>query len=184
MILPKKELIFWCTGMSGSGKSKLASHAKIELEKKNLKVLILDGDVIREQYPIHIGFSREDIEKNNLNIAEICTNERAKYNCIIVPIISPIELVRRKIKILLSPKFYLVYLHADLKSLKKRDPKGLYKKAEKGIIDNLIGYSDNNPYDVPKKFDIKIDTSTKFSLAKSRSIFTDFLINKIFTHSP
>jgi len=179
----KKAKIFWCTGMSGSGKTTLASHAKIELEKHHFKVLIIDGDVVRKKYKTQLGFNREDVEKNNLNVVEICLNERDKYDGIIVPIISPMETVRCEVRKLLSPNFYLIYLYADIASLRARDPKGLYRKADQGIIKDLIGYSDSNPYDAPEEFDLKIDTSAESDLLKSKDMFTSFIMNKVFATS-
>jgi adenylylsulfate kinase len=179
----KTAKIFWCTGMSGSGKTTLASHANIELEKHGLKVLIIDGDVVREKYKTQLGFNRDDVEKNNLNVVEICLSERDKYDGIIVPIISPIDNVRRTVRKLLSPNFNLIYLYADIASLRARDPKGLYSKADQGIIKNLIGYSNSNPYDTPEEFDLKIDTSTESNLPRSQDIFTSFIMNKIFPAS-
>ena len=179
----KTAKIFWCTGMSGTGKTTLTSHAKIELEQHGLKVLIIDGDVVRKNYITQLGFNREDVEKNNLNVAEICLSERDKYDVIIVPIISNIETVRCAVRKLLSPNFYLIYLYADIASLKARDPKGLYKKADQGIIKDLIGYSNSNPYDVPEEFDLRIDSSAESDLQSSKNMFTTFITNKIFTAS-
>jgi adenylylsulfate kinase-like enzyme len=175
--------IFWCTGMSGAGKTTLASHAKIELEKHGFKILIIDGDVVRNKYKTQLGFNRDDVEKNNLHVAEICLNERGAYDCIIIPIISPIEIVRCAVRKLLSPGFHLIYLYADIASLRTRDPKELYKKADQGIVKDLIGYSSSNPYDVPEYFDLKIDTSTESDLLSSKEMFTSFIMNKIFAAS-
>ena len=179
----KTAKIFWCTGMSGTGKTTLASHAKIELEKHGFKVLVIDGDVVRKKYITQLGFNRDDVQKNNLNVVDICLNERDKYDGIIVPIISPIETVRCAVRKLLSPNFYLIYLYADIASLRARDPKGLYRKADQGIIKDLIGYSNSNPYDAPEEFELKIDTSAESDLLRSKDMFTSFITNKIFTAS-
>ena len=181
--MKKKANIFWCTGISGAGKTTLASHARVELERHGFKILIIDGDVIREKYKTKLGFDRDDVAKNNFNIAEICQNERGEYDGIIVPIISPIDSVRCAVRKLLSPDFYLIYLYADMESLRTRDPKGLYRKTDQGKIKDLIGYSNNNPYDAPEKFDLKIDTSSKSDLLGSKKIFTSFLMSKIFAPS-
>ena len=44
----KKASIFWCTGMSGVGKSTLSEYAKSELENHGYNILIIDGDVVRK----------------------------------------------------------------------------------------------------------------------------------------
>jgi len=171
--------IFWCTGMSGAGKSTLAEYARDELERLGFSVLILDGDVVREKYDVQLGFGRKDVEKNNLNVARLCNDERCDYDVIIVPIISPIDAVRCKVRKLLAPGYNLIFISADIRSLKKRDPKGLYKKADNNEITDLIGYSDSNPYDTPKDYDLVIDTSNKTDIDKSKQLFIEFILKKV-----
>jgi len=171
--------IFWCTGMSGTGKSTLSLYAKGELKRKGLSVLILDGDVIRDKYKTRLGFGREDVEKNNLNVAKLCEGERDNYDVIIVPIISSIDTVRRTVRKNLSPGFHLMYITADIESLKDRDPKGLYKKADNGELIGLIGYSDSNPYDIPQDYDLIVDTSKQVDVERSKELFLNFILQNI-----
>ena len=175
-----KANIFWCTGMSGAGKSTLAEHAKYELEMREFSTLILDGDVVREENEVKLGFGPKDVENNNLHVASLCEQERYNYNVIIVPIISPINVVRSSIRKLLSPGYYLIYIKADIESLRKRDPKGLYQKADNGEITDLIGYSYCNPYEQPEQYDLIINTSNEAEILESKNIFTKFIIKRIF----
>jgi adenylyl-sulfate kinase len=181
MILEKKKdsKIFWCTGMSGAGKSTLAAFAESELKKRNISVLILDGDVIRDKYSAPLGFSREDVKKNNLHVAEICMDEKKHYDVIIVPIISPIEKVRKVVRESLSPNFYLIYIFSEIESLRGRDTKGLYKKADNGEITDLIGYSISNPYDDPKNFDLMINTTHQSKINESKNQFYQFIYQSL-----
>ena len=165
--------------MSGVGKSTLASYTSIELKKNGFKTLILDGDTVRENYDMQLGFGRSDVKKNNLNVAEICKIERGNYDAIIVPVISPIEIVRQTIRVILSPGYYLIYIKADIESLKKRDPKGLYKKADNGELHDLIGYSKNNKYDIPIENDLEINTTRKEDLNVSKERFSRFALKKM-----
>ena len=174
-----KANIFWLTGMSGVGKSTLANYAKDELERLGFSALILDGDVIRAKYDIKKGYDAEDVKKNNLHVTELCRRERNNYNAIIVPIISPIDLVRSEVRRLLTPGYYLLYVHTNIETLKKRDPKGLYKKADEGRITDLIGYSDRNPYDIPKDYDLLIDTSDEFSEDNAKHQFSKYIVKKV-----
>ena len=170
--------VFWCTGMSGVGKSTLSEYAKDNLERSGHKVLVLDGDVIRSKYTIPLGFSRNEVKSNNMNMLSICVNERANYDVIIVPIISPIRTVREKIRSQLSPGFHLLYITAGMEILKRRDPKGLYNKAEKGEITDLIGYADSNPYEIPDDFDLKVDTSSCI-INESQEIFMNYILSNL-----
>ena len=173
----KQGSVFWCTGMSGVGKSTLASYAKNELEEKGKSVLILDGDVVRDNYRVKLGFDRQDVKKNNFNVAKICSHERKQYDLLIVPIISPIETVRRKLREILSPNYHLIYITAKITSLRERDTKKLYEKADQGKITDLIGYSVSNPYDIPTDYDLKIDTSNPSDIEKCKNEFVEYLLN-------
>ena len=46
----KMSKIIWFTGMSGSGKSYYSDCIKEILKKENLKVNVIDGDIIRDKY--------------------------------------------------------------------------------------------------------------------------------------
>ena len=68
----KRAIVFWFTGLSGSGKSTLAQGLFNSLIKEGFKVLILDGDDLRNQAHRHLGFTPEDIRKNNELIVGLC----------------------------------------------------------------------------------------------------------------
>jgi len=159
--------IIWFTGMSGSGKTTLSSAVKQELTAQGLTVCIIDGDTVRDSYKQRLGFSRAEVMQNNLHIASLCQKVRADYNVILVPVISPFALVRQKVRNLLAPNFHLIYLKTDLNSLKGRDPKGLYKAADDGIITNLIGYSKTTPYEQPDDAELILDTGNQYTTTES-----------------
>jgi adenylylsulfate kinase-like enzyme len=165
--------------MSGVGKSTLSSYAVEKLEVQGYSTLILEGDVVRDAYNIKLGFGREDVEKNNLNVASICEKERCKFDVILVSIISPIDSVRRLIMEKLSPDCFLVYIAVTVESLRARDPKGLYKKADNNEITDLVGYSKSNPYDVPENHDLMIDTSNNEDIDDSKAAFVEFVFGKL-----
>jgi len=171
--------IIWLTGMSGAGKSTLTEYVAEKLVAKGVDVLILDGDKVRESYDVTLGYGRSDVEKNNLNVAKICIEEKQKYDLIIVPIISPIDKVRKRVRALLSPRFSLVYLSVPLEVLRERDTKGLYKLADLGEINNLIGYSKGNPYDTPLDADFQINVSGKYTIEQSTEYLYNFIIKKL-----
>ncbi len=174
----KKAVIFWCTGLSGTGKTTLANRAKKQLEAAGSSVLVVDGDKVRASYEDKLGFGRSDIKENNMRIVAICEAERENYEVIIVPVISPIDDVRKITREKLEPFFYFVYLSCDIDSLKRRDPKGLYGKADRGEIRGLIGYSASNPYEVPMDADITLNTSSSVTLDESVEAFGRFIRKK------
>jgi len=169
--------VVWLTGLSGSGKSTLAENVKKLLERDGKKVEIIDGDTVRENYSEKLGFTYDDIKKNNNFIVELCLKEDMKsFDFILVPVIAPIRQVRDEIKELLKDKHIEVYIKASINEVTKRDTKGLYKKAADGHIDNMIGIDID--YEEPLNPDLVIDTE-KLELNTAINKLYFCLINKI-----
>ena len=166
--------------MSGVGKTFYTNYLKKQFSKKNYKINILDGDNIRKKYDTPMGFSPEEIKKNNLFICDICKNEYKKYDFTIVSVISPYENIRKKIKDKFKDHIYFIYIEASINSLKKRDTKNLYSSADKNKITNLIGYSKNSIYEIPVSPDLVLNTSCKSNPKDNYQILNDFLNQKIY----
>ena len=119
-------LTFWFTGLSGSGKTTIASAVKPLLENDGYLVMMIDGDEIRKRSHRHLGFTEIDIKQNNALILELCQFHQDKYDVILVPIISPYSSSRRMARELLVKAFQEIYFSADLETVRARDVKGLY----------------------------------------------------------
>ena len=154
----KQGLVFWFTGLSGSGKTTVATAVKELLEAAGYAVLVLDGDDVRKRLHVHLGFSEADIKKNNQLIAGLCQEALRHYDVIMVPIISPYRVSRAEARLLLGKRFYEIFFAADLETVMQRDVKGLYKLARENKIRNLIGYSPSNVYEPPEAPDLIIDS--------------------------
>jgi pyruvate kinase len=164
--------VLWFTGLSGSGKTTLADNLKLELERKDKSVKIIDGDVVRETLHKHLGFSEEDIKENNRLIAELCKKEQKNYDYILVPIISPYKESRENARNLLRDSFVEVYINCSLEGCKNRDVKGLYQKISKGELKNFIGV--HTPYEAPENPEIIIDTEN-LSIQNSLTLLLSLL---------
>lgn len=167
--------ILWFTGMSGAGKTTLATGLRDALRAAGSKVLILDGDDVRTRLHRHLGFTPEDIRLNNELITGLCQDNRADHDYILVPIISPYRDSRVAARERLSPGFHEIHVTATLDVLHARDTKGLYGAAQRREIDNLIGVSPGIPYDVPDNPDLLID-SGKEELERSRARLLAFAL--------
>ena len=164
--------------MSGSGKSTLAEYIKDTYQKEGYSVRIIDGDDIWDRDVEKLGFGRKDVEVNNLRIAKLCLESKdSGFDLILVPVISPYDEVRKRIRSFLEPYYHLVYVEADIDSLKKRDTKGLYKAADQGLINNLIGYSEINPYDKPSDADFVVNTNNNTLLDDSKQSLLGFAMS-------
>ncbi|MDD4762111.1 MAG: sulfate adenylyltransferase [Candidatus Pacebacteria bacterium] len=150
--------VIWFTGLSGSGKTTLAEKLKEVLKTQDKSVFIIDGDSVRNTQNKHLGFSQEDIRKNNFLIAELAKEKRQIYDFVLIPVIAPYLEDREKIKNIISDKFIEFFINSSLEACIKRDVKGLYQKALKGEINNFIGLAESNPYESPKNPDLEIKT--------------------------
>ncbi len=65
--------------------------------------------------------------------------------------------------------FIEIHVSTPLEVCEARDRKGLYAKARKGIIPEFTGISD--PYEIPEKPELDIDTSKMTPLEASQEVF-------------
>ena len=154
--MTQKGFTIWFTGLSGAGKSTLAEMLFHELRRREMKVELLDGDIVRTNLSKGLGFSKEDRDTNVLRIgfvAELLTRNGVATIC--CPI-SPYKETRDRVRAMIG-EFVEVYVHATLDELSQnRDPKGLYKKALAGEIKGFTGVDD--PYEVPERPELVLDT--------------------------
>lgn len=170
----KKGLVFWFTGLSGSGKTTVAEAVKGMLEDQGHSVIILDGDDVRSRLHVDLGFTPEDIRKNNSLIVQLCQEHRENFDVLLVPVISPYVSSRVEAREKLEEGFFEIYFCAGLETVMERDVKGLYKKARNNEITNMIGYSPSNVYEPPPAPDCVID-SAKEDLPASVKAFHSFV---------
>jgi adenylylsulfate kinase len=152
----KRTMVLWFTGLSGSGKSTVVDILIGKIKEDGKSCVVFDGDDVRNRLHKHLGFSTEDIKENNRLIAELCRGEIGKTDFILVPIISPFRESRRAARELFGENFLEIYFNCPYKECKKRDVKGLYKKAHDGEIENFIGL--HIPYEFPENPDIEIES--------------------------
>lgn len=169
---------FWFTGLSSSGKSSVAQGVKQKLAGRNIEVLIVDGDDVRGRYNRSLGFSEEDIKGNNRRIAGMCEEKMGQADVVFVSIISPFRDSRKYARELLGPSFSEVYFNANLEVVKRRDVKGLYAKAQRNEIKNLIGFSSGAVYEAPKSPDFVVN-SGRDTLEDSIEDLSGFVIKKL-----
>jgi len=150
-----KGFTLWFTGLSGAGKSTLARAVEGILLERGMRVEVLDGDEVRETLSSGLGFTREDRDTNIRRIGHVCHLLTRNDVVAIAAAISPYRAIRDENRKRIG-RFVEVYCECDLETLKKRDPKGLYAKAERGEIRNLTGVSD--PYEPPEKPEVVVHT--------------------------
>jgi bifunctional enzyme CysN/CysC len=168
-----KGAIIWLTGLSGAGKSTVASELERELFSMGLYTYILDGDNIRHGLSANLGFSPEDRTENIRRVGEVARLLMDAGVLVITAFISPYQDDRRLARSLVNEdEFIEVYVNAPLEVCEQRDPKGLYKKARAGKIANFTGVS--APYEPPDKPEVVVQTD-KQSPAECVAHIIDFL---------
>ncbi len=152
-----KGCVIWFTGLSASGKSTIAVEADKILFAKGIHTYILDGDNVRYGLCGDLGFSAEDRAENIRRVGEVAHLFADSGAIVLTAFISPYRKDRAFAKSLLpEDEFIEVFVKADIETCKKRDPKGLYKKAIAGEIPDFTGIS--APYEEPENPRLVLET--------------------------
>lgn len=152
----------WFTGLSGSGKSTVASALEGELVRRGVFAYRLDGDNVRHGLNANLGFSPEDREENIRRIGEVSKLFADAGVIAITSFISPYRADRARVRALHEAaglRFLEVFVNTPIEVCEARDPKGLYKKARAGEIRGFTGIDD--PYEAPETPEIELKTAEK-----------------------
>ena len=151
--------VVWFTGLSAAGKTTIGQLVVRELEARALTVDVLDGDVVRTHLSQGLGFSKEDRDTNIARIGWVASRVARAGGAVVVCVISPYRDARRNARALVEEHATFVEVHVatPLEVCAERDPKGLYKKALSGEIDQFTGVSD--PYEEPEHAELVLDTT-------------------------
>jgi adenylyl-sulfate kinase len=154
-----KPAVLWFTGLSGSGKSTVANAVDLALNQVyRAHTYLLDGDNIRTGLNRDLGFSLEDRTENIRRIGEVACLLSDAGLIVLTAFISPLRADRQAARDLLRDKNFLeIYVNCPLEECMRRDPKGLYQKAQAGEIPEFTGIT--SPYEPPETPDLVLDTS-------------------------
>jgi adenylyl-sulfate kinase len=159
LIMHHQPLLIWLTGLSGSGKSTIASALELRLNKEfGVHTYLLDGDNIRSGLNSDLGFSDFDREENIRRIGEVAKLMVDAGLIVITAFISPFQRDRDRVRSLLpSGQFWEVYVECPLEICEQRDPKRLYAKARLGQIPEFTGIT--SPYEAPQNPELILHTA-------------------------
>ncbi|HVR34494.1 MAG TPA: adenylyl-sulfate kinase, partial [Methylomirabilota bacterium] len=165
--------IVWLTGLSGAGKSTIATELERELFNLGKHAYLLDGDNFRHGLGSDLGFSPEDRKENIRRVGEVAKLfADAGFICI-TAFISPYRGDRDMVRAMVNEgRFIEVYVNAPVEVCEQRDPKGLYARARANEIKEFTGVS--APYEAPLKPDIELNTD-RLSAAESVAAILDHL---------
>jgi sulfate adenylyltransferase len=156
----KQGLTVFFTGLSGAGKSTIASVLVTKfLEVGGRPVTLLDGDLVRKHLSSELGFSREHRDLNIHRIGYVASEITKNGGIAICAPIAPYDATRKHVRAMIEPLggFIIVHLSTPVDVCEQRDRKGLYAKARAGIIKEFTGISD--PYEEPNDAEVVINTA-------------------------
>jgi bifunctional enzyme CysN/CysC len=155
-----KGAVLWFTGLSGSGKSTIAQQLERRLFALGCQVIYLDGDNVRHGLNGDLGFTPEDRKENIRRVAEVAKITFENGLLTLCAFISPSAAERRFARSLFpAGRFLEIYVQCDPFVAMRRDPKGLYAKAQRGEIQGFTGV--HQPYEAPQHPELTLDTTTQ-----------------------
>ncbi len=166
--------IIWLTGLSGAGKSTLCGLLAIELGQRGWPVQTLDGDDLRKGLCSDLGFSAADRAENVRRTVHVAGLIAQTGSIVLVALITPFQSLRDMVRFHL-PNILEVFVDAPLSVCERRDPKGLYKRARAGELQNFTGV--DSPFEIPAAPDIVCRTDQETVQASATRI-----LDRLFEH--
>lgn len=165
--------VIWITGLSGAGKSTLAHEVTARLRNSGQPVVLLDGDELREVFGATTNGTDHGKEKRlalAMQYAHLCRIISAQGVLVVIATISMFHEVHRWNRANL-PGYFEVYLKVPVEELRKRDPKGIYRRFDAGELANVAGL--DLPVDEPEA----PDWTAHFMPERGVEVLADELIN-------
>ena len=153
----QKPALLWFTGLSGSGKSTIASLVEARLLDLGRHTYTLDGDNVRHGLNRDLGFTKADRIENMRRIGDVSALMVDAGLITLASFISPYIQERQTIREKVAEgEFVEVFVNTPLEVCEARDVKGLYARARSGEIKNFTGI--DSEYQAPENPEIEIKT--------------------------
>ena len=152
----------WFTGLSGAGKTTVATTLNGMLDALHVNTFQLDGDDLREGLNLDLTFSEEHRRENVRRVGEVALLFSKAGHLSLVTVISPYATGRSAARArhdLLGIPFVEIYVATPIEVCEQRDPKGLYARARRGEVERFTGIS--SPYETPDHPELVLTTSGK-----------------------
>lgn len=159
----------WFTGLSGSGKTTISQALVAKLREMDVKLEVLDGDIVRTNLTKGLGFSKEDRDENIRRIGFVSNLLTRNGVIVLVSAISPYKAIRDEVRDRIGD-FIEVYVSTPVEVCEERDVKGLYAKARSGEIKNFTGVSD--PYEAPDHPEVECQTQAETLEESVKKVFS------------
>jgi bifunctional enzyme CysN/CysC len=150
--------VVWFTGLSGAGKSTIATALERRLFAAGCQTMLLDGDQLRHGLNGDLGFTAADRAENVRRAGEVAALFCRQGCVVLCTFVSPFAADRAAVRALVpADAFVEVFVATSLRECERRDPKGLYRRARAGELAELTGVS--SPYEAPVAPELRLDTA-------------------------
>jgi adenylylsulfate kinase len=162
--------------LSGAGKSTLAHEVTDRLRSAGQSVVMLDGDELREVF----GAVAENAQNHGpegrlalaMQYARLCHLITAQGLAVVIATVSLFREVHAWNRANL-PGYFEVYLKVPVEELRRRDPKGIYRRFDAGELAHVAGL--DLPIDEPEA----ADWTVEFDPERSVTVLAEDLFNRL-----
>jgi adenylyl-sulfate kinase len=147
----------WFTGLPAAGKSTVAARVEERLVAAGGNAYLLDGDNMRHGLCGDLGFSPADREENVRRVGEVARLFADAGTIALVALVSPYRRQRDDVRALHERdglRFIEVFVDTPFEECARRDPKGLYARAQAGELHGITGV--DAPYEPPQRPDVAL----------------------------
>ena len=147
----------WFTGLSGSGKSKIAAALEARRVAEGRPAYLLDGDNLRHGLNGDLGFDPAARDENVRRTGEVARLFADAGLVALVSLVSPYAAARDAVRALHAADglpFLEVWVSTSPEECARRDPKGLWARAARGELSGLTGV--DAPYEAPEQPDLEL----------------------------
>jgi len=157
--------VIWVTGLSGAGKSTLATEVVNRLRAQGDAVVMLDGDELREVFGAAAANTKNHGREGRLALAlqyaYLCHVIASQGLTVVIATISLFKEVHTWNRANL-PGYFEVYLRVPVEELRRRDPKGIYRRFDSGELTDVAGL--DLAIDVPAQADWVVEFDSERSV--------------------
>ena len=164
-------MVIWVIGMSGAGKTAIGREVYRLLKAKRPNVVFLDGDDVRQIMGDDLGHTVEDRRANAWRISRLCRYLDGQSIDIVCAVLSIFHETQRWNRQHI-PRYFEVYIRVPFETLVERDSKGLYRRAQAGEIENVVGVDIEFPPPLQPDLVINNDGSLEDFLANAENVIS------------